>query len=154
MSWLSEAIGGSAGEIIKSVGEVADKFITTDQDRILWETKKSELSFQFKKLEFDVEESLLKDKQSAREMYKKDSSLQKSFALVFLSGYIILTCFIIYAMFSKSLPPMENWQVALISSVFTAMSTKVNTIVDFLFGASHKEEENNQIKNILEKKNG
>jgi len=146
MSWLSEIIGGSAGEIIKSVGEVADKFITTDQDKILWETKKSELSLQFKKLEFDVEESLLKDKQSAREMYKKDSSLQKAFALVFLSGYIALTIFIIYAMFGTTLPVMDNWQVALISSVFTAMSTKVNTIVDFLFGSSHQEKDNGKEK--------
>jgi len=140
MSWLSELVGGSAGEIIKSVGEVADRFITTDEDKILWETKKSEWSLQFKKLEFDVEKSILEDKQSAREMYKKDSSLQKAFALVFLSGYIVLTIFIIYAMFSNVLPPLDNWQVALISSVFTAMSTKVNTIVDFLFGSSHEQE--------------
>ena len=57
MSWLSDVIGGSAGEIIKSVGEVADKFITTDEDRVLWETKRSEMLLKFKQLEFEAEKS-------------------------------------------------------------------------------------------------
>lgn len=141
MSWLSEIIGGSAGEIIESVGEVADKFITTDEDRVLWETKRSEMLLKFKQLEFEAEKSLLEDKQSARSMYEKDSSLQKSFAILFLIGYIALTVFIIYLVFGGSLATMGNWETGIVSSVFTAMSTKVNTIVDFLFGGSSNSEQ-------------
>lgn len=137
MSWLSDLIGGSAGEIIESVGNVADKFITTEEDREEWKVKEKELLLKFKRLEIQAEEALLSDKQSARDMYEKDSSLQKIFAIMFLGGYISLTGFILYVIFGE-LPPMDDWQVALVSSVFTAMSTKVNTIVDFLFGGSTK----------------
>lgn len=142
MKWLSDLIGGSAGEIIKSVGEVADKFITTDEDRLLWKTKESEMLLKFKQLEYEVEETLLKDKQSARSMYEKDSSLQKVFALIFLLGYITITGCIIWCIFSSSVPAdLSNFQAGLIGSVFTAMSTKVNTVVDFLFGGSSSKDE-------------
>jgi len=33
MSWISNIFGGTAGHIIKNVGELADRFITTDQEK-------------------------------------------------------------------------------------------------------------------------
>ncbi len=100
-----------------------------------YELQKLELESQ--KLEFELDKIYQQDRASARDLYKNDSSLQKLFAMVFLVGYIGISCFLLYAIFfSKVFTNMDNWQVALVSTIFTAMSTKVNTICDFLFGGS------------------
>jgi len=33
MSWISDLIGGSAGQVIESIGDTVKKFVTTDKDR-------------------------------------------------------------------------------------------------------------------------
>lgn len=146
--WLGKLIGNSAGEIVGKVGETVDRFVTTDQERAEAKLKLQELELEFKKLEMDAEQAYLEDRESAREMYMKDSSLQKLFAMTFLVGYLIITGVMMYLAMSwigmTDAPDVPMWAVSLISTVFGAMSSKVNTIVDFLFGGSQGERESHK----------
>lgn len=80
----------------------------------------------------------LADRDSARNLYAKDSSVQKIYALVFLIAYILLTGVMIWivVMISKNNVILQDWAIAFISSVWGGMSTKVGTITDFFFGSS------------------
>jgi len=121
MSILTKVFSGGAGDLIKSVGDVVGKFVTTDKDR-------DAMKMQLLTL-------IDKDKQSARDMYSKDNSLQKTYALVFLVGYIVVSMTFIYFIF-VSPTELNTTQSTFLTMIFTAMSMKVNTITDFLFGGS------------------
>jgi hypothetical protein len=75
------------------------------------------------------------DRDSARDMYSKDSWLQKVFALFFLLAWIALTTLmLIYFVFQAI--QLQDWQIAFISSINGGISTKLSTIIDFLFGGA------------------
>jgi hypothetical protein len=140
ISWVSELIGGGASKIIDSISGAAKKFITTDQDKMTFELEVGKANFELKKLEIEAESKRLEDVQSAREMFSKtDNSIQKIFALTFLSGYIILTIAMLWFIMGwvglqKIIIP--DWSVALISTIYGTMSAKISTIIDFFFGSS------------------
>ena len=71
-----------------------------------------------------------------------DNKLQKSFAVVFLVGYFVVSGLLLYGVFMAAIYKIQfdNYLVGIVTAIFTAMSTKVNTIVDFLFGGSVKQE--------------
>lgn len=149
-NWLSKTIGNTATEVIDSVGETVDRFVQTKEDKAEMQLKMQELALKFKRLEMDAEEALMKDRASAREMYKHDSSLQKVYAIVFLTGYIGITGVMLWWLFGlinaePTALELPNWAAALISSIFTAMSTKVATITDFLFGGSQTDSDNRDV---------
>ena len=75
------------------------------------------------------------DRDSAREMYSKDSWLQKTFAIFFLVAWCILTA-IMLSYFVFGTVHLEDWQIAFISSINGGISTKLSTIIDFLFGGA------------------
>jgi hypothetical protein len=75
------------------------------------------------------------DRDSARNMYAQDSWLQKAFAIFFLVAWCSLT-FIMLNNFVFKTIELQNWQIALISSINGGISTKLSTIVDFLFGGA------------------
>ncbi len=138
MSILDKLFGEGIKGVLDSAGGIIDKFVESPDDKRELKTLMMEQELKVKKLMFDAENQVYKDKQSARSMYEKDSSLQKVFSITFLIGYIGVTVFLLYSLFSGTMANMEHWGVALISSIFTAMSTKVATICDFLFGGSTK----------------
>lgn len=148
MGWLKNLIGNTAGEVIGTVGETVDRFVTTDQERAEAQLELQKLELKFRKLEMDAEQAYLEDRQSAREMYMHDSSLQKIFAMTFLVGYLAITGVMLYFVLTwlnlAVAPEIPAWGVSLISTVFGAMSSKVNTIVDFLFGGSQGERDSAQ----------
>lgn len=149
MKWLTDLLGGGASKIIDSVTDGVDKFITTDEEKQELELLKQKAKLEFKRLEMDMETKIIEDRQSAREMYSKDSSLQKVFALIFLGGYLALSIamvVMIFGMFGvgEILKNLEPFQASLISMVFTAMSVKVNTITDFLFGGSKGQDDSEE----------
>lgn len=156
MSFLSDAVGSGISGIMSGASGIIDQFVTDPDKKLEANLKLKELDYQAKVLELDTKKAELENTANARQMYEKDSSLQKTFAIVFLVGYLLLTAFILVFVFNKMVGnTMENWKVALISTIFTAMSTKVNTICDFLFGGSQSGD--NSAKNIgkiMEKKNG
>lgn len=143
-SFFAKALAGGASDIITGIGDAADKFIYTKEEKAEFKLKVLDYEMQMKKLVMQGEQEFAKDRQSAREMYMKDSSLQKIFAIVFLIGYIGLSAtmvFIVFGFFNIGIGgTLDSFQASLISMVFTAMSTKINTITDFLFGGSKKQD--------------
>lgn len=75
-----------------------------------------------------------------REQDKTDDLLQMTFALVFLISYVLLIVAMLVLLFNLSSNNnnlnLPEWAVAFLSTIFGAMSTKVSTITDFIFGGS------------------
>ncbi|MFI3292480.1 MAG: hypothetical protein SNI70_03055 [Rikenellaceae bacterium] len=71
---------------------------------------------------------------------KTDDLLQMIFALVFLISYVLLIVAMLVLLFNLSSTNtsvnLPEWAVAFLSTIFGAMSTKVSTITDFIFGGS------------------
>jgi hypothetical protein len=82
----------------------------------------------------------LDDKKDARSLYKVDSSLQKVFAITFLSLYIVLSFVVLCGLYLISIQglKLDNYVVSFVSTLHGGMSMKVGTIVDFLFGSSQQ----------------
>ena len=122
------------GNIIKGIleggSEVLDKVLTTKEEKL--------------QLFNELEALNQKDRDSARDLYKSDNLLQKIYALVFLVGYMVLIVamlFFIYKLAGGSQGlDLPEWAVAFLSTLFGAMSAKVSTITDFLFGGSKSAE--------------
>jgi hypothetical protein len=137
--WIGKLIGGGASGIIESVGGTAKKFITTEADRQAFDLALKAAELDARRLVMEAEGKYFADRASARDMYKHDSSLQKIFAITFLVGYISLTSLMLYLVvgwIGAKAVEIPDWAVALISTIYGAMSSKVNTITDFLFGSS------------------
>lgn len=156
MRWLTDIFKGGAEGIVNSVGEQLDRFVTTEEERKEAELALRRIDLEFQKMQMDLEANYLRDRASARAMYEKDSSLQKIFAIVFLVGFLGLTGVMLWLVFSwiagnsEIAADMPNWATALIGSIWTGMSTKVNTVTDFLFGGSQGERDQRQIQSRFE----
>lgn len=155
MGFLKDIFKGGAEGIIGSVGETVDRFVTTEEEKKEAELALRRVDLELQKLQMDLEQAYLEDRASARAMYEKDSGLQKAFAVVFLAGYLAISGIMLWLVLSW-IPSagvamdMPQWAIVLITSVFTAMSTKVNTIVDFLYGGSQGERDQRQIQSRFE----
>lgn len=138
-SWLSGILGEGTGKLVSSIGAVAKQFITTEEDRLKFELAMQQALLDAKRLEMEAEQAYFNDRASARDMYKSDNKLQKIYAMTFLVGYVILTMVMLYLLVgwvgAKAIA-IPDWAVALISSIYGALSAKVGTITDFLFGSS------------------
>jgi hypothetical protein len=80
----------------------------------------------------------VEDRKDARSLYKDDALIQKILASLFTMGYFALS----YTMFKYFVlhdVVLSEYEIGFISTIFGAMSAKVNTIVDFFFGGSSKE---------------
>jgi glycogen synthase len=75
------------------------------------------------------------DRNSARDMYSNDSWLQKTFALFFLIAWCGLTALMLQYFIFQNIH-LEDWQIAFVSSINGGISTKLSTIIDFLFGGA------------------
>lgn len=71
-------------------------------------------------------------------MFKANSTLQKIYAIVFLTAYVILSLLMIFGIYEIAVEKIEisDWGIGFVSSIFGAMSIKVGTVTDFLFGSS------------------
>ena len=147
-AWIGTILGKGTGDIITSIGDTAKKFITTEQDRQAFELALQKAAIDSKRLEMEAEQKYFEDRSSARDMYKHDSSLQKIFAMTFLVGYIVLTVVMLYLLvgwIGERAVNIPDWAVALISSIYGALSAKVGTITDFLFGSSQGSREKDEV---------
>jgi len=133
MSIWTKIIGNiGIDKIFDSIGSNVDRFVTTDKER-------EELKRLINQDMIDLQTEYLKDRQDARDMYKKDSWLQKVFAITFLVAYMLLTGAMIWVVYIIAMHPehdLPQWGVAFVSSIWGGMSTKISTIIDFLFGSS------------------
>jgi Icc-related predicted phosphoesterase len=130
-------IGGNYIGAIKNVGELLKGESEKNE-----EAKELLQEFELKKLEFEQElkKLYLDDKKDARSLYKVDSSLQKVFAITFLSLYIVLSFVVLCGLYLISIQglKLDNYVVSFVSTLHGGMSMKVGTIVDFLFGSSQQ----------------
>lgn len=112
---------------IDSIFEGIDRLVTTKEEKEKLRHKAIELSLK-------QEQMRLGDISDARSMYRSDSSLQKTFAIVFLIGYLVLIGLLMWKFFAGII--LTEVAANFMFTIFGAMSTKVNTIVGFLFGSS------------------
>ena len=137
---INNLVGGLFGKIVDNAEGILDKVITTDKER-------DEAKLALKKLLLDAEHEAfakeVEDRKSAREMYKDDAIIQKALATLFTVAYFGIT-FVMFNYFVTKSINLGEFEISFISTIFGAMSAKVNTIIDFFFGGSSKK--NEQIK--------
>ena len=73
-------------------------------------------------------------------MYKDDAIIQKVLATLFTVAYFALS-FVMFRFFMMGDIDLGEFEISFISTIFGAMSAKVNTVVDFFFGGSSKKNE-------------
>jgi len=138
---IQNLLGGILGKVVDNAEGILDKVITTDKER-------EEAKLQLRKVLLDAEKEAfakeVEDRKSAREMYKDDAIIQKVLATLFTVAYFGIS-FVMFNHFVLGDIDLGEFEISFISTIFGAMSAKVNTIVDFFFGGSSK-------KNDTEKK--
>ena len=137
---MKNLVGGLFSKIVDNAEGILDKVITTDKER-------DEAKLALKKLLLDAEREAfgkeVEDRKSARDMYKDDAIIQKVLATLFTVAYFGIT-FVMFNYFVTKSINLGEFEISFISTIFGAMSAKVNTIRDFFFGGSSKK--NEQIK--------
>ena len=139
---IGKIVGGLFGKVVENAEGILDKVITTDKER-------DEAKLALKKLLLNAEAEAFKqeveDRKSARDMYKDDAIIQKILATLFTIAYFGLS-FMMFRFFVMGDIDMGEFEISFISTIFGAMSAKVNTVVDFFFGGSSKknEQQNNK----------
>ena len=140
---IKNLVGGLFGKIVDNAEGILDKVITTDKER-------DEAKLALKRLLLEAEaEAFAKedeDRKSARDMYKDDALIQKILATLFTAAYFGLS-FMMFRYFVLGDIEMGEFEISFISTIFGAMSAKVNTVVDFFFGGSSKKNEQQQNNN-------
>jgi hypothetical protein len=137
---ISNLVGGLFSKIVDNAEGILDKVITTDKER-------DEAKLALKKLLLDAEREAftkeVEDRKSARDLYKDDAIIQKLLATLFTVAYFGIT-FVMFQYFVTKAIDLGEFEISFISTIFGAMSAKVNTIIDFFFGGSSN-------KNVKEK---
>ena len=123
--------------LIGNASSILDEVITTDEER---DAAKQRLEALLKTHEKEIFELEVEDRKSAREMYSDDASIQKILATVFTIAYFALS-FIMFRYFVTGDINFGEFEISFISTIFGAMSAKVNTVVDFFLGGSHQKKE-------------
>ena len=123
--------------LIGNASSILDEVITTDEERA---TAKERLEALLKTHEKEIFELEVEDRKLAREMYSDDASIQKILATVFTIAYFALS-FIMFRYFVTGDINLGEFEISFISTIFGAMSAKVNTVVDFFFGGSHQKKD-------------
>ena len=136
--WLKDKapeILNAAGDLLPDagllgmVGKMIDSSQLSSEDKALAHRQLTEL------YQLEVE-----DRKSARKLYSTDSSVQKVLAIVFTIAYFLLS-YIMFKYFIEEDISLGEFEISFISTIFGAMSAKVNTVVDFFFGGSSKKNE-------------
>ena len=140
---IKNLVGGLFGKIVDNAEGILDKVITTDKER-----DEAKLALRRVLLEAEAEAFAkeVEDRKSARDMYKDDAFIQKVLATLFTAAYFGLS-FMMFRYFVMGDIEMGEFEISFISTIFGAMSAKVNTVVDFFFGGSSKKNEQQQNNN-------
>ena len=134
---IGKIANGLFGKIVDNAEGILDKVITTDKER-----DEAKLALRRVLLEAEAEAFAkeVEDRKSARDMYKDDAFIQKVLATLFTAAYFGLS-FMMFRYFVMGDIEMGEFEISFISTIFGAMSAKVNTVVDFFFGGSSKKNE-------------
>ncbi len=138
---VGNIFGGIIGKVVENAEGILDKVITTDKERDAAKLAIKKLMLEAEKEAFAKE---VEDRKSARDLYKDDAIIQKVLATLFTIAYFGIT-FVMFNYFVTKSIDLGEFEISFISTIFGAMSAKVNTIIDFFFGGSSKK--NEQINN-------
>ena len=131
---IGNLIGNLFNKVVDNAEGILDKVVTTDKER-------AEAKLALRKLLLDAEKEAfakeVEDRKSARDMYKDDAIIQKILATLFTVAYFGLS-FMMFKVFVMKDINLGEFEISFISTIFGAMSAKVNTVVDFFFGGSSK----------------
>ena len=139
---IKNLVGGLFSTVVENAEGILDKVITTDKER-------DEAKLAIKRVLLEAEQQAfakeVEDRKSARDMYKDDAIIQKILATLFTIAYFGLS-FMMFRFFVLGDINLGEFEISFISTIFGAMSAKVNTVVDFFFGGSSKknQEQNNK----------
>ena len=131
---IGKFVTGLFGKVVDNAEGILDKVITTDKER-----DEAKLALRRLLLEAETEAFAkeVEDRKSARNMYKDDAFIQKILATLFTAAYFGLS-FMMFRVFVLGDINLGEFEISFISTIFGAMSAKVNTVVDFFFGGSSK----------------
>ena len=131
---IKNLVGGLFSTVVENAEGILDKVITTDKER-------DEAKLAIKRVLLEAEQQAfakeVEDRKSARDMYKDDALIQKMLATLFTAAYFGLS-FMMFRFFVLGDINLGEFEISFISTIFGAMSAKVNTVVDFFFGGSSK----------------
>lgn len=120
--------------LVGQASTIIDDVVTTDEERL-------KLKNEFEKVIQEHEQEMfaleVQDRSSARTMFMDDSFIQKILAIIFTCAYFFLS-YTMFKFFVLNTLELSDYEIGFVSSVFGAMSSKVNTIIDFFFGGSSK----------------
>ena len=132
---MNNFLGGIFGKVVENAEGILDEIITTKEE-------KEALKLELKKILLEAEREAfareVEDRKDARSLYKDDALIQKILAALFTIAYFTLS-YIMFKYFVFHDVVLSEYEIGFISTIFGAMSAKVNTIVDFFFGGSSKE---------------
>ena len=134
---IGNVIGSLFSKVVNNAEGILDKVITTDKERDEAKLALKSLLLEAEKEAFAKE---VEDRKSARDMYKDDAFIQKILATLFTAAYFGLS-FMMFKVFVVKEINLGEFEISFISTIFGAMSAKVNTVVDFFFGGSSKKNE-------------
>ena len=134
---IGNIIGGLFSKGVDNAEGILDKVITTDKERDEAKLALKQLLLEAEREAFAKE---VEDRKSARDMYKDDALIQKILASLFTIAYFGLS-FMMFRFFVMGDLNLGEFEISFISTIFGAMSAKVNTVVDFFFGGSSKKNE-------------
>nr|WP_319401781.1 hypothetical protein [uncultured Carboxylicivirga sp.] len=121
MKLFGKLANAGVAETLKEGTKLIDEIFTTQEEKLQGKMELFKMA--------------VTDRDSARDMYSKDSWLQKVFALFFLLAWIGLTTLMLNYFVFQSID-LQDWQIAFVSSINGGISTKLSTIIDFLFGGA------------------
>ena len=131
---IGSLVGSLFSKVVENAEGILDKVITTDKERDEAKLALKGLLLEAEKEAFAKE---VEDRKSARDMYKDDAIIQKILATLFTVAYFGLS-FMMFRYFVTGDLELGEFEISFISTIFGAMSAKVNTVVDFFFGGSSK----------------
>ncbi|MCT4645801.1 MAG: hypothetical protein N4A74_12510 [Carboxylicivirga sp.] len=118
---FGKLINSGAAETLREGTKLIDEIFTTKEEKLQGKMELFKMA--------------VADRDSARSMYKQDSWLQKVFALFFLLAWCALTTLMLNYFVFRTIE-LQDWQIAFVSSINGGISTKLSTIIDFLFGGA------------------
>tara|TARA_R100000664_G_C2746601_1_gene134242 strand:+ start:1218 stop:1619 length:402 start_codon:yes stop_codon:yes gene_type:complete len=130
MSIINKIFGGLKIDVNKAI----DDLTTTKEEKLQLKIQMDKLLRTHQQTMYQLE---VEDRKSARDMYQDDSNIQKVLATIFTVAYFILS-FLLARYFIIGDINLGEFEISFISTLFGAMSAKVNTIIDFFFGGSAK----------------
>jgi hypothetical protein len=134
---INKLLGGLFGKVVENAEGILDEVITTDEER---EKVKLELKKIILEAEREAFAKEVEDRKDARSLYKDDAFIQKILAGLFTIAYFALT-YVMFQYFVLHTVVLTEYEIGFISTTFGAMSAKVNTIIDFFFGGSSKQQQ-------------